>query len=89
MTWISVKKKPIPIGKPVLVTNGHGEIALVMMGKRDDRYFSPVGFGGYDWEYDFYFHAVTHWMLAPKPKKKRVSKKRTPPATASTEEDLL
>jgi len=35
----------------------------------DMKDISAVGFGGYEWEWDFDFMDITHWMPLPEPPK--------------------
>ena len=71
--WVSVKKKKIPFDKPVLLTDGNGTLQLSMLTKKGYSYFSPVGFDGYEWDWNLEVKDVTHWRLAPKPPKPRRS----------------
>jgi hypothetical protein len=74
--WVSVKQKPVPRDVIVLVTDGRGLLQLTCRGKVDG-YFQPIGFDGYEWDWDFDIEAVTHWMRAPIPPRRRVKKERT------------
>ena len=67
----TTKWQPIataPLDTPILVTDGN--VVVVGMFERlgkgvDSLWFAPVGFGGYEWEWNFEDDQLTHWMPLP------------------------
>lgn len=71
--WISVEDKPIPAKTPVLVATKDGTVTVCAVEywasgpNRTGQFLQSVGFGGYEWEYDFTYEEITHWHELPKP----------------------
>lgn len=62
-TWRPIETAPS--AKPILVTDGK-VIVVVEKGDCAGRPWpDPVGFGGYEWEFDFDWEDLTHWMPLP------------------------
>lgn len=61
--WIDIKKKIPPLGKGILVTDGK-TMTITRIEELGDkrRYMDGFGFSGYEWEYDFEYEDITHWM---------------------------
>jgi len=60
--------KPIdsaPRRTPILVTDGQVVVVLERGSSAGDDWPDPVGFGGYEWEWDFNWCDLTHWMPVP------------------------
>jgi len=67
MNWNNVKEITPPIETGILVTDGKYITVCELRKFSDGEYFmSGHNFGGYEWEFDFYFNEVTHWMELPK-----------------------
>lgn len=65
MNWISVKDQEPPLGIPILVSNGAYLTLTELTSRTRGACMSPVGFGGYEWEYEFEVKDITHWVKAP------------------------
>ena len=69
------KWRPIstcPQDTPVLVTDGKVIVVVARSNLYGDAWPDAVGFGGYEWEWDFEWKDLTHWMpLPPLPDKTR------------------
>jgi hypothetical protein len=63
MEWQKIETAPK--GQPILVTDGHIVTALSLV--NNSNFPDGVGFGGYEWEWDFDPRDLTHWMPLPKP----------------------
>lgn len=54
-----------PYNVPILVTDGF-MVVVVERGKlAGEDWPEAVGFGGYEWEWDFTWGNLTHWMPCP------------------------
>jgi len=73
--WISVKDRLPEHGEAILVysTKSMTGDPIITTCRIDRHSFSPeiwmdgYGFGGYEWEYDFDWKDITHWMPLPSP----------------------
>jgi len=67
--WMSVEDRLPDDGDKILVYNGDCITACTV--DRDDSrdwlWMDGLCFGGYEWEYDFEWGSVTHWMSLPEP----------------------
>ena len=66
MKWISVKDR-LPDKKDGVLIYADGVITCATISIKADGSLWPRGhgFGGYEWEYDFEYEDVTHWMELP------------------------
>ena len=60
--------KTVPLNKPVMLTDG--EIIVIgecqeLINPENFDYVGGVGFGGYEWDWDFNIEDLTHWMALP------------------------
>ena len=55
-----------PKNMPIMVTDGVLIVVVELMEKYGPH---PVGFSGYEWEWDFSPINLTHWMPLPEPPK--------------------
>lgn len=63
-----MKWEPIstaPKSTPILATDGKVIVVLERGENAGRNWPDPVGFGGYEWEWDFYWGDLTHWMPLP------------------------
>jgi len=54
-----------PMNTPILVTDGKVIVVVeceLVCGK---PFLAGVGFGGYEWDFDFEWKDLTHWMPQP------------------------
>jgi len=74
--WISIKDKPIPADTPVLVAATSWtdqklisicQVSYYTDGNTISSSLCGVGFGGYEWEFDFEHKDISHWRPLPKP----------------------
>jgi hypothetical protein len=63
--WRPIETKPK--NRPILVTDGRFVTAVLF--ESDSGYPYGVEFGGYEWEWDFDWRELTHWMPLPEPPK--------------------
>ena len=57
-----------PKDTPILATDGKVVVVLSRGECAGDDWPDAVGFGGYEWDWDFSgWHSLTHWMPLPKP----------------------
>lgn len=74
--WIDKQIKEMPINIPILVTgettvfNGQDRRFIAMIELKyweDSKRYSmwPVGLSGEEWEFEFEFEEITHWMEVP------------------------
>jgi len=58
-----------PKNTPILVTDGD-VIVVVKRGEFVGKdWIDEVGFGGYEWDWNFEWEDLTHWMPLPEPPK--------------------
>ena len=72
--WIRVEDELPPHDAEILVAynefNGQKKIAAIKVDAKSfygKLWMDGLGFGGYEWEYDFNWEDVTHWQPLPKP----------------------
>ena len=67
--WIALKDNLPDLRTPVLITDG--KVCVVAQWHGFDRLdpalicWQEVGFGGFEWEWDFADRDITHWMPLP------------------------
>lgn len=68
MKWILLSERLPKEGQGVLITDGKTMVTAEIgdyFERKNCYFWSPVGFSGYEWEYDFEYEDVTHWMELP------------------------
>jgi hypothetical protein len=63
MEWQPIETAPRHT--PILVTDGKMIIVIERCGYVGNDYPGEVGFGGYEWDFDFIWKDLTHWMPLP------------------------
>lgn len=66
--WQPIETAPKDV--PILVTDGKHIVVIkrgILIG--NVPWPDPVGFAGYDWEWNFEYADLTHWMPLPEPPK--------------------
>jgi len=67
--WIKFRDKEPKDGQIILITDTEDMSLAKYRGKpvwrKGDPDFTPIGWSGYDWEWDVDTKSLTHWMPAP------------------------
>lgn len=63
MKWAPIESAPRDT--PILVTDGKSVVCIKWTKCAGDDWAEPVGFGGWEWDWDFHPKELTHWMPAP------------------------
>ena len=67
--WIAIEDQKPPGDTPVLISAGEivtaAQFDYDTQSSRYEYFLTGVGFGGYDWDWDFHESAVTHWAVMP------------------------
>lgn len=70
--WIPITERLPEMWAPVLITDGK-IVTCAELSDTSRMWWTGHGFGGYEWEFDFEYEAVTHWMPLPEPPNKTTS----------------
>lgn len=73
MTWIKQNETPLPFNTRIIATDGRVMCVITVIRRvsepLDSEQFwytlNPEAISGYEWEVDFAYRDITHWMLAP------------------------
>lgn len=64
--WIDINQQTPPREVGILVTDGKEIVTCELVENSGDVYMLPVGFGGWECEFNFSYKDIKKWMPLPK-----------------------